>query len=93
MTGCPYRLRNPCFAPRWLVHADAVEGVDYEIDKVLELAHMANIEDKTVVELQQQGVNSPAYVPGPYHQPLEGDARKFIANYLAMVQEKRAWSC
>jgi len=89
----PVSAQETLFRTRWLVRADAVEGVDYEIDKVMELADLANIEDKKIVELQQQGVNSPAYQPGPYHQPMEVDSRKFIANYLAMVQEKRAWSC
>lgn len=89
----PVSAQETLFRTRWLVHADAVEGVDYDVDKVMALAHIVNIEDKKIVELQQVGVNSPAYVPGPYHQPMEIDARKYIANYLAMVQEKRAWSC
>lgn len=88
----PVSAQETLFRTRWLVHADAVEGVDYEVDKVLEMAHIVNIEDKKIVERQQAGVNSPAYVPGPYHQPMEVDARKYIANYLAMVQENRAWS-
>lgn len=88
----PLSAQETLFRTRWLVHADAVEGVDYETEKVLELTDITNVEDKKIVEMQQQGVNSPAYVPGPYHQPLEDDARKYIGHYLAMIAEKRDWT-
>lgn len=83
----PVSATETIFRTRWLVHQDAVEGTDYNLDEVIELTDLTNIEDKKIVELQQQGVNSPAYVPGPYHKPLEDDARKYIAHYLAMVKE------
>ncbi|PYY72466.1 hypothetical protein CRX42_01065 [Pseudomonas jessenii] len=83
----PVSAQETIFRTRWLVHQDAVEGKDYILDEVVELTHLTNIEDKKIVELQQQGVNSPAYIPGPYHQPLEDDARKYIAHYLAMVKK------
>ncbi|MFL6633425.1 MAG: aromatic ring-hydroxylating oxygenase subunit alpha [Massilia sp.] len=88
----PVSAQETLFRTRWLVHADAVEGPDYDIEKVVHLMDMTNREDKKIVELQQAGVNSPVYVPGPYHQPLENDARKYIAQYLAMVQAKGPWA-
>ncbi|APA90523.2 aromatic ring-hydroxylating dioxygenase subunit alpha (plasmid) [Paraburkholderia sprentiae WSM5005] len=88
----PVSAQETLFRTRWLVHADAVEGVDYDVDTVIELTDLANIEDKKIVELQQQGVNSPAYIPGPYQIPLEDYARKYIAHYLAMVKEVGTWS-
>ena len=53
---------------KWLVHKDAVEGVDYnrEPDRVWVAT---NDEDRQVVEENQRGINSPAYVPGLLEDP------------------------
>jgi phenylpropionate dioxygenase-like ring-hydroxylating dioxygenase large terminal subunit len=73
------------FRTRWLVHQDAVEGTDYEVAKIIEMAEKFNSEDKRIVERQQQGVNSRGYQPGPYNVPLETDTRKWMAQYLREV--------
>jgi phenylpropionate dioxygenase-like ring-hydroxylating dioxygenase large terminal subunit len=83
----PISATETLFRTRWLVHEDAVEGVDYEVEKVVEMADQFNKEDKVIVERQQAGVNSSAYVAGPYHRPLEDDTRKYIAHYLALVKD------
>jgi Rieske 2Fe-2S family protein len=72
---------------RWLVHEDAVEGVDYDKEEVVRLADMFNREDKVMVELQQQGVNSTGYTPGPLQIPLEEEMRKYIGTYVEHVRD------
>ncbi|MBB3769578.1 Rieske 2Fe-2S family protein [Angulomicrobium tetraedrale] len=51
---------------KWLVHKDAVEGVDYDVEKLTQLWNVTNIQDRDLVENNQRGVNSVGYVPGPY---------------------------
>jgi Rieske 2Fe-2S family protein len=48
------------------VHEDAVEGVDYDIDTLIEVWRATNAQDATLVAHNQRGVNSKAYTPGPY---------------------------
>jgi phenylpropionate dioxygenase-like ring-hydroxylating dioxygenase large terminal subunit len=83
----PVSATETLFRTRWLVHRDAVEGVDYVTKEVVDMGDEFNREDKEIVERQQAGVNSSAYEVGPYHSPLEDDARKYIAHYLSLVQD------
>ena len=48
----------------WLVHADAVEGRDYDLNRLTEVWLATNDEDRRVVEENQAGIGSPAYEPG-----------------------------
>jgi len=73
---------------RWLVHEDAIEDVDYRVEEIVRLADMFNREDKEVVELQQAGVNSSGYVPGPLHRPLEDEMRKYFGAYISLVKQR-----
>jgi Rieske 2Fe-2S family protein len=82
----PISAGETLWRTRWLVHEDAVEGVDYNLEDVVRLADMFNREDKVVVEQQQAGVNSTGYVPGPLHRPLEDEVRKYIAAYISLVK-------
>ena len=56
---------------RWFVHQDAVEGVDYHLDRLIEVWTATNKQDGALVENAQRGVNSVAYIPGPYSQITE----------------------
>ncbi len=49
----------------WLVHADAVEGRDYDLDNLTKVWNATNAQDAAFVEETQRGVLSPAYEPGP----------------------------
>lgn len=53
----------------WMVHKDAVEGVDYDVDWLTYVWRKTNEQDCTFVEVTQRGVASPAYEPGPYSGP------------------------
>ena len=53
----------------WLVHKDAVEGRDYELDALTHVWRLTNDQDRTFVARAHRGVSDPAYVPGPYLAP------------------------
>ncbi len=50
----------------WLVHKDAVEGKDYDLDNLTHVWRATNEQDGAFVANTQNGVRSPAYEPGPY---------------------------
>jgi len=50
----------------WLVHEDAVEGVDYDLKRLTEVWMATNAQDKRLAENNHLGVASRAYEPGPY---------------------------
>ena len=66
---------------KWLVHKDAVEGVDYDLDRLTELWTRTNLQDKALAENNQLGVNSLGYTPGPYSQEAEMLAQRFVDWY------------
>ncbi len=82
------------FAPRdvdftdveiiWLVHPDAEEGRDYDVDDVIDLWHVTIQEDKWVVENNHAGVRSGSYGAGRYaiHEPLP---RAFVHWYMSSL--------
>ena len=70
---------------RWLVHKDAVEGVDYDLDNVTGVWLATNKQDAELVEITQAGVESPAYEPGPYSVYTEGLVEKFCDWYLGRL--------
>ena len=66
----------------WLVNKDAVEGVDYDRENLIRVWTNTNDEDRRVVEHNQQGINSPAYEPGPYSTVHEDGTIQFVNWYL-----------
>jgi stachydrine N-demethylase len=71
---------------KWLVHKDAVEGVDYDVKNLTEVWLNTNDEDRRVVEENQYGINSPAYEPGPYSKIQEEGVIQFIDWYIGKMQ-------
>ena len=69
----------------WLVRADAVAGRDYDVARLSWLWQVTSIEDKQIIERNQQGVNSRYYEPGPYSLQ-EAYARRFVEWYLAELR-------
>jgi Rieske 2Fe-2S family protein len=66
---------------KWLVHKDAVEGVDYRVDALAELWTKTNAQDCDLCEANQRGVNSLGYVPGPYSEEAEASVIRFVDWY------------
>ena len=50
----------------WLVHKDAREHEDYDVENLTAVWRATNSQDRALVEMSQQGVRNPAYQPGPY---------------------------
>ena len=50
----------------WLVHEDAVEGVDYDPDHLAALWRATNVQDGHFSMINHQGISNDGYQPGPY---------------------------
>jgi Rieske 2Fe-2S family protein len=72
---------------KWLVHKDAVEGVDYDLDNLLRVWNETNLQDRELVENNQRGVNSSGFVPGPFSEQSESLALRFVDWYDSRVRE------
>jgi Rieske 2Fe-2S family protein len=66
----------------WLVHRDAVEGVDYDLENLTLVWRETNLQDARLVALAQAGAASGGYTPGPYSPQTEGQVESFIAWYI-----------
>jgi len=82
----PQTVDKTAFDLIWLVDQDAVEGVDYQTDAVTWLWDHTSQEDKHIIELNQRGVNSAFFEPGPY-APMEMYARCYSEWYLAALRD------
>jgi phenylpropionate dioxygenase-like ring-hydroxylating dioxygenase large terminal subunit len=65
----------------WLVDEAAVEGEDYEIERLTWLWKTTSAQDKRIVEMNQAGINSRFFQPGPY-STQEAFAERFVEWYL-----------
>lgn len=70
----------------WLVNKDAIEGVDYDLKRLTEVWIATNDEDREVVETNQRGISSPAYVPGPYSSVQESGVAQFVDWYAHWLE-------
>jgi phenylpropionate dioxygenase-like ring-hydroxylating dioxygenase large terminal subunit len=68
----------------WLVHEDAQEGTDYDLDRLKWLWDVTTIADKRIIEKNQEGVNSRFYEPGPL-VGMEAYTQRFIEAYLTTL--------
>ncbi|MGH8692229.1 MAG: aromatic ring-hydroxylating oxygenase subunit alpha, partial [Burkholderiales bacterium] len=66
----------------WLVHEDAVEGRDYQLDKLMPFWQLTSEQDWAICERQQRGVDSSAYEPGPYSKYKEYNVDAFVRWYV-----------
>ncbi len=71
---------------RWLVHRDAVEGVDYDLEDLTAVWRATNAADQRICQENQLGVQSPAYVPGPYSSVYEAGVKQFMDWYCATLE-------
>ena len=80
----PRSVRQTEMEVIWLVHEDAVEGRDYDRERLTWLWHTTSLEDKKIVELNQAGISSRYFQPGPYSLQ-EPYARRFVDWYLREI--------
>ena len=67
---------------KWLVHRDAVEGQDYDLEHLTSVWRATNAEDAHLVALAHRGVSSPGYRPGPYSRYTERALDEFATWYV-----------
>lgn len=70
---------------KWLVHAEAVEGVDYQVDQLTSVWKATNAQDASLVAISQQGTQDPGYVPGPLSRYTETYIEGFAKWYEARL--------
>ncbi|SAK45483.1 Rieske (2Fe-2S) domain-containing protein [Caballeronia catudaia] len=70
---------------KWLVHADAVEGVDYQIKDLTEVWMATNAQDKHLVQITHEGTQDPAYRPGVFSPFTESYVDQFSRWYAARL--------
>ena len=61
----------------WLVRGDAHAPADFDLERLTWLWRVTSSADKRIIELNQQGIRSRFYQPGPYSE-MEQDARGFV---------------
>lgn len=77
----PISAEETLVTTKWLVHKDAVEGVDYDLDELTHVWIQTNDQDRKIVEENAVGILSPAYQPGPYSVEHEGGVMQFLEWY------------
>jgi len=65
----------------WLVHREAQQGRDYDVDTLTHVWTHTNAEDRALVEATQRGVESPAYTPGRCSPVHEAGVLQFLQWY------------
>ena len=83
----PISAQKTLVTTKWLVHKDAVEGVDYDVNRLTQVWDATNEQDKTLAERNQQGINSIGYQPGPYSETFEFGVINFINWYSQTIRD------
>ena len=68
-----------------LVHADAVEGIDYDLKHLTEVWIATNDQDRTLAENNQRGIATRGYRPGPYIPGIETGVADFVDWYVEVM--------
>ncbi len=70
----------------WLVDAEAVEGKDYTLERLLPILDITNRQDWTICEDQQEGVSSRPMSPAPSRWSVNAN----VAHFLECVSRRTA---
>ena len=82
----PLSANRTLVRTKWLVHKDAVEGVDYVLDKLTSVWIATNDQDAALVGKSQLGVEDPAHRPGPYSRFTEAQLDNFATWYVERMR-------
>jgi Rieske 2Fe-2S family protein len=77
----PISAQETLVTTKWFVHKDAVEGVDYDPERLRKVWDATNDQDRILAEENQRGINSLAYTPGPYSKTYEFGVINFLDWY------------
>lgn len=86
----PLDASHSLLRTKWLVHKDAVEGVDYDVANLTAIWQATNVQDSELVGLCQKGAESEAYRPGPYSPHTEMLVEKFCTWYVGRMSAHHA---
>lgn len=84
----PISAEETAVTTKWLVHKDAVEGVDYDLEQLTHVWTETNDQDRRIVEENAFGIRSPAYEPGPYAEVQEHDVMEFVHWYARLIEPR-----
>jgi Rieske 2Fe-2S family protein len=84
----PISATETLVTTKWLVPNTAVEGVDYDLERLTKVWIATNDQDRTLVEGTQRGVTSPSYEPGPYSETAETGVCQFDDWYCATMMDR-----
>ncbi len=70
----------------WFVHEDAEDGRDFDVASLTWLWHVTSLDDERIIRVNQEGVNSHHFKPGPLSE-MEWGIRAFYAGYLHQMQK------
>ncbi|MEV7385995.1 aromatic ring-hydroxylating dioxygenase subunit alpha [Streptomyces sp. NPDC091215] len=85
MTYMPLTPSTTLLRTVGLVHEDAEAGVDYDPVKLFEVHRITRDQDNALCELVQRGVQSPAFVPGPFNPMYEFENMSFVTLYREVM--------
>ena len=74
----------------WLVDAGAVEGRDFQLERLLPFWRVTSEQDWALCERNQRGVLSAEYRPGPYSPSREANVIAFVDWYLSALRDRGA---
>lgn len=83
----PISAQESLVTTKWFVHKDAVEGIDYDVEKLRHVWDATNDQDRVLGEENQRGINSIGYQPGPYSETYEFAVINFMEWYSDTVRK------
>lgn len=83
----PTGPRATRFRTTWLVNEDAEDSRDYRVAELKALFGVTAEEDVELSRINQEGVSSGAYEPGPYNDRLEAAVISWMRVYHHLVRE------
>jgi len=81
----PIDARHTRWETRWFVSNTAVEGVDYDVDKLTAVWRTTNRQDISLCESADRGVRSRRFVAGPLHPKLESAVAATLDVYRELM--------
>ncbi len=79
----PLSVDKTLVRTKWLVAADAVEGVDYHLDDLTRVWTQTNAQDQSLAEGAYRGICSGGYKPGPL-----ADEEYLVKQFLSWYREQ-----
>jgi Rieske 2Fe-2S family protein len=86
----PLSPTRTALTTKWLVHREAKEGVDYDIEELTRVWLATNEQDRRIVHENQIGMNCPTYEPGPLSSVTENGVQQFVDWYSKRLEHRLA---